>query len=306
MIYIGIVENNVDTEKLGRCQTRIFGKHTDDKSVLPTTDLPWAQCVFTGPNISEQSDFTIPQNGDFVAVSFLDPEEQLPIILGSIPKKLISLPDFSIGFSDPNEEYPDSDHIDESGISRLARNENIDETIIQDKKDNVKTGVDCGTTTFNEPETQYDTIYPNNRVINTKHHIIELDDTSGKERVHIYHKTGTSIEMHPNGDEVEIIKAKKFLIIESDKNSYIGGNVNIHIDGDENKKIVGSKNEDVDSRTISAASDITLDAGGTITISAGADVVIEAGGNATVEAGGNAEITANGNITVQGAVIQLN
>ena len=314
MLYIGVVENNVDEMKLGRCQVRIFGKHTDNREIFPTEDLPWAQCIFNGPNISEQCDFKVPTNGDFVAISFLDAEEQFPLILGSVPKKLISLPNFDLGFSDPNQEYPDNNHLDESGISRLARNEKITDTIIQDKKDNKKSSVDCGVVSFDEPETPYDTVYPYNRVINTKHHVIELDDTSGKERIHIYHKSGTSTEMHPNGDKVELIKAKKFLIIESDKNSYIGGNFNIHINGNENKKIVGEQNEDVDTKNIIAATDIVLQAGGNITIDAGGNVEVIAGGDATVDATGNAEVTAGGNVgitasgpvQIQGAVIQLN
>lgn len=290
MFFVGVVENNVDTLKLGRCQVRIFGKHTDDRTEYPTNDLPWAQCVFKGPNISEQSDFSVPNNGDYVIISFLDSMEQCPIILGSIPKIVTELPDFTVGFSDPDQTYPDSDHLDESGISRLARNENISDTIIQDKKDDKKTGVDCAGTTFDEPETPYATEYPNNKVINTKHHVIELDDTSGAERIHIYHKSGSSIEFHPNGDQVEIVKAKKFLIIESDDNKYIGGTRNIHIEGDENKTVSGAQKEEIDSKEITTSADITLTPGGKLVI------------NAT----GNVEVTAGGSVNVTASSVNLN
>jgi Gp5 N-terminal OB domain len=41
-LYTGVVENRRDPLKLGRCQVRIVGLHTEQKTVLPTKDLPWA------------------------------------------------------------------------------------------------------------------------------------------------------------------------------------------------------------------------------------------------------------------------
>lgn len=40
--WVGVVEDRKDPLSLGRCRVRILGYHTDDKSQLPTTDLPWA------------------------------------------------------------------------------------------------------------------------------------------------------------------------------------------------------------------------------------------------------------------------
>ena len=40
--WIGVVEDRMDPEFLGRCRVRIFGYHTDDKDRLPVTGLPWA------------------------------------------------------------------------------------------------------------------------------------------------------------------------------------------------------------------------------------------------------------------------
>lgn len=275
MIYIAIVENNVDTLKLGRCQVRIFGKHTEDKIVYPTSDLPWATLLINGPAISEQSNFFLPNNGDFVAISFIDPEEQQPIILGTIPK-IAKAPDYTKGFSDPNQEHPDSNKLDESGLSRLVRNEEISDTIIQDKKDNVTTGVQCVGTSWSEPQTLYDTTYPYNKVIQTKHHIIELDDTSGKERVHIYHKSGSSIEIHPNGDIIELVKSKRYLVVESDNNVYVGGKWNLHTDGDINIQsdsvinVESSGDTNVESTSgninITSNSNTNIDAGGDVTV----------------------------------------
>ena len=38
----GVVESVDDPKKLGRCKVRILGYHTEDKAILPTSELPWA------------------------------------------------------------------------------------------------------------------------------------------------------------------------------------------------------------------------------------------------------------------------
>jgi hypothetical protein len=43
LIAVGVVENRIDPLQLGRCQVRIFGHHTENKQLLPTSDLP---CVY--------------------------------------------------------------------------------------------------------------------------------------------------------------------------------------------------------------------------------------------------------------------
>jgi len=41
----GVVEDRLDPEKIGRVKVRILGHHTEDKNVLPTEDLPFAQVL---------------------------------------------------------------------------------------------------------------------------------------------------------------------------------------------------------------------------------------------------------------------
>ena len=251
-LFYCIIENIIDPDKLGRVQIRVIGKDTDNRtdttksSYLPVEDLIWANCIFPvqSGNISGQCDFAVPANGSVGVCAFLDKYEQHAILLGTVPKFVENLPDFNSGFSDPDGINPKSDFVGESQISRLARNENINLTFVPDKIENVETDVKCSSSKkWSEPETPYDVEYPMNRVIETPAgHVIELDSTDGAERIHIYHKSGTFTEYHPNGDIVEKVTGKKYDITISDKNILVKGDYNIKIEGDENKNVEGDIN----------------------------------------------------------------
>lgn len=78
--WLGVVENRNDPLKMGRCQVRIFGHHTENKQLIPTSDLPWAPCL-VAPN-STQS-FATPKEGDYVMGFFSDgASSQAPTIMG--------------------------------------------------------------------------------------------------------------------------------------------------------------------------------------------------------------------------------
>ena len=40
--YYGVVEDRSDPKQLGRLRVRVLGLHTEDKTILPTEELPWA------------------------------------------------------------------------------------------------------------------------------------------------------------------------------------------------------------------------------------------------------------------------
>ena len=40
--WIGVVEDRIDPLNLGRCKVRIFGSHTENLQLIPTSSLPWA------------------------------------------------------------------------------------------------------------------------------------------------------------------------------------------------------------------------------------------------------------------------
>lgn len=85
--FTGCVESRDDPLKLGRCQVRIVGLHTHDKTLLPTKDLPWAHPM--GPITSASMNGigwsptgVVP--GTWVIIIFLDEYKQQPIMIGSI------------------------------------------------------------------------------------------------------------------------------------------------------------------------------------------------------------------------------
>jgi cytoskeletal protein CcmA (bactofilin family) len=73
-----------------------------------------------------------------------------------------------------------------------------------------------------------------------------LDDTPTRERIRLQHRTGTFIEMHPNGDEVHKVYGDGYEITIKDKNILINGNMNITVLGDANIYTQGNLNEQVD------------------------------------------------------------
>lgn len=51
-----------------------------------------------------------------------------------------------------------------------------------------------------EKKTEYAAKYPHNKTITTSSgHVLELDDTPRAERIHVYHKSGSYVEIFPDG-----------------------------------------------------------------------------------------------------------
>lgn len=81
--WIGVVEDNKDPLRVYRCRVRIFGWHTEDKIMIPTEDLPWAQASLP---VNNSLTFSVPQIGEWVHGHFLDGEAgQFPIYTGVLP-----------------------------------------------------------------------------------------------------------------------------------------------------------------------------------------------------------------------------
>lgn len=259
----GVVEDVDDPMKSGRVRVRVFGYHTDDKSMLPTEDLPWAQCIMPITTAGVNSIGTTPSGllpGSWVVGFFKDSDyAQQPIVMGSIIGRPTERPNYSRGFSDPNSYYPTSDVIGESEVSRLARNEKIDETIVKARNDSRQKNVlgALNNDLWDEPIVPYGSQYPHNKVTETESgHIFEVDDTLNYERLLRYHKSGSFDEYQPDGSRVQRIVGSNYEIIsdgskvlikgpktENITNNYnlkTGNNLNIEIQGNANILVYGN------------------------------------------------------------------
>lgn len=85
--YTGCVEDRNDPLKAGRCKVRVVGLHTEDKTELPTKDLPWAHPVLpiTEAGTSGIGSAPIgPVEGTWVLIIYMDSDEQIPIMIGTL------------------------------------------------------------------------------------------------------------------------------------------------------------------------------------------------------------------------------
>ena len=72
-----------------RYKVRVIGVHSEDKSVLPDDDLPWAQVlmpVTAGSGAANYAQTPSINQGDTVSIDFYDAEKQMPIITGILPR----------------------------------------------------------------------------------------------------------------------------------------------------------------------------------------------------------------------------
>jgi len=251
--WMGVVEDINDPLKLGRLRVRILGWHNENKTSkgVPTESLPWAQVVqpITSPAMSGigRSPTGILQ-GSWVIGFFLDgTSAQQPMVFGSFggmqkPDKIEqagnvpyndldkqrstnNLMDYTKGFRDPQKTYPVEGRMNEPDTNRLARNENTDWTVVQKKEDTLVQSVQVALFgQWDEPPPPYSAQYPKNHVTESESgHVLEMDDTPGAERLHIYHKSGTFTEIHPDGGEVHKVLGNNWDITLGDDLVYING-----------------------------------------------------------------------------------
>jgi hypothetical protein len=81
--WIGVVEDRFDPLNLGRCRVRIFGSHTENLQLVPTSSLPWATPLYP---VNDSRTFSTPMEGDYVFGFFMDGlSSQAPTMLGVFP-----------------------------------------------------------------------------------------------------------------------------------------------------------------------------------------------------------------------------
>ena len=150
----------------------------------------------------------------------------------------------SDGRSDPNKEFPRKEYVGVSSVNNIARGTKVSNVYIGGSVP----GLDFELN--DEPSTEY----PNNQVKETASgHIIEYDDTNGRERVMIRHRTGSGVEMRADGSVIfsstnntlRIVAANEKAIIEGDGEVVYNGNLKMRVAGDFDLEVGGDFNVNV-------------------------------------------------------------
>ena len=229
--YRAIVIDNKDPKKLGRIVLQvpeIFGLDlvTDwarpkggylsaKNSSANNPKKPPDQAVLTPDRDGDKGDFFVPDIGDGVWVEFEAGDACRPLWSGR-------------WWAEPGGG---------SEVPMLAR-EKPDESQVSPKGTDVLT--DARSQDHPEPPISYDPTYPLNRVLKTKRGIIvEIDDTPGKERIHIWHPKRTWKEVHPDGTVTEHIQVSRYVYLENDDDLHVKGDWNVEVEGDATLNVHG-------------------------------------------------------------------
>ena len=101
----GVVEDRKDPLLIGRCRVRILGWHTENKSDLPTSNLPWAFPLMPLTSASQTGVGQTPVGpveGTWVLGFYRDGElAQEPVMVGTLPGIPAGFAKQNTGFNDP-------------------------------------------------------------------------------------------------------------------------------------------------------------------------------------------------------------
>jgi hypothetical protein len=134
--------------------------------------------------------------------------------------------------------------------------------------------------------------YPYNKIQQSESgHSIEMDDTVGKERLRLQHRSGSFLEMQPDGTEVHKIYGDGYEIVMGAKNVSIKGQCNITIDG---PCVVNIKGDSI----MNIAGDSTQFISG--------DVVQQIQGSAKITSVDDMDLTSKGDINMSAQNVNIN
>ena len=331
--FIGVVEDRADPEYASRVKVRCLGYHTADIQKIPTEDLPWASVmmpVTAGANsgIGVSPHFLL--EGTWVVGFFRDPAKQEPVIIGALPGKNTSeTTNFTIaassavggfsgsttGFKDPNSKYPTELYIDKADTNLLAQ-ESIDTHPSKTVKDTLDSWSTASGSAEQIASTQASAMYPTNHVFETESgHYVEFDDTAGNERIHLYHKMGTFIEIDKSGNVVIKTVGNVTNITAGNMDTYVkgnysisaGGNIDVYAGGNLTEKVDGNRLTTITgTETLEITGNVTNTMKGTLTEEVTMDVTQDYKLNLTTTITALGSIKATGAMTVGGSSISFN
>lgn len=157
---------------------------------------------------------------------------------------------------------------------------------------------------WREPKPAYNAKYPYNKSIESESgHLLELDDSPKQERVYLRHRSGTFIEMQPDGTQVEKVVKDKYQIIMADdhveimgecKVSIVNSNVSVYVKKDCTLQVDGNLNTTV-------KKDWNMNIDGSITWNVGKDFKSNIKGDYLNTVGGKTTISSSGEVNISSA-----
>ena len=139
-----------------------------------------------------------------------------------------------------------------------------------------------------QPKSAYAAQYPYNHVYESESgHLIEKDDTPGKERLHWYHRSGTFTEFHPKGMRVDKTNAHRYNIVSGNYESVIFGEEKKAITGDYTSNIGGrlTLKSSKDMSIVSLTGNIVIDSEALNTYIGGKNIILDAKNTLILRAG---------------------
>ena len=320
--YIGVVEDRNDPLKRGRVRVRVLGVHSPDrKNDIQISDLPWSMVV--QPANTPTAGATVSQlvEGTWVVVTYLDPNMQDPMVLGSIPSSQEQPPNYEEGFSDPFGVNPRWTGEGSNSDLSLVSDEDrwTEHPTYNQRKEQRQTEIPRAKayptpsvssevpdekfdrTTFDEKDLRggQDSLYPYNAVREFEAgHLEEYDSTPENERVTHSHKSGSYHEVLADGTTTVKIVGDGYSITLQDQNIYIAGDLNMTVDGSVRQLIKGDHITEVDGNKYEfVRGNRTAKIGSNDTAEIGADQAINILEKHSLHCGGNQTILVDSNHT---------
>lgn len=181
-------------------------------------------------------------------------------------------------FSDPNKEYPKKDYANYPDTNKLAIGV-YEKTAIEKRMKSTRTDIETVKgDPWDEPSPAYGAKYPFNQTFETEAgHLVEFDNTPGQERIHVYHKKGSFIEIDVNGSSVRKVVGDNYEILERNNYVYVRGAYKMTVEGatqilvknDVDLQIHGTTNATINGNfSTKVAGDVNITAGGNYNVRA--------------------------------------
>lgn len=191
---------------------------------------------------------------------------------GALNNPKIGQPD---AFGDPNSVFPTCEYAARADTNKLSsNNDSLDTTIVakkdKDKVEDIPTANGASSGKWAEPPPAYNAKYPYNHVKETESgHIMEWDDTPGAERIHLYHRTGTYVEIDRDGSVRYKVKGENYEIYNRNSKTYVMGNLDITVDGAQTLLVKNAVDVEILGKTtINIKNDADVNVAGTFNLKA--------------------------------------